>query len=249
MTQQRKISLIACADCPLRQMDVFLPFSGDDLRFMQDFKTGEMQAEPGTQLFIEGAKSAHLFTVLSGMGVRYKTLENGRRQVIGFVLPGDLVGLQAGVMGEMRHSVEATTAMRLCVFNRSRLFELYQNQPDRAFDLTFLAAVEEHFLGDALTTVGQRGAIEKIAWSLHRFYTRSQAVGLAKGLRCPLPYRQQDLADALGLSLVHTNKTLRRLKDLGLAEWSNNVLQINDLEGLAELGLVEITEPVPRPLI
>ena len=147
---------------------------------MKRFKTGEMMAEPGTQLFVEGAKAAQLYTVLSGLGLRYKTLEDGKRQVIGFVMPGDFLGLQAGVMGEMCHTVEATTPMRLCAFNRSQVYELSQSQPERAYALTYLAAVEEHFLGDALATVGQRGALEKIAWSLLRFFTRSEALGLAR---------------------------------------------------------------------
>ncbi|NOE20802.1 cyclic nucleotide-binding domain-containing protein [Ruegeria atlantica] len=249
MTYPEQNNLIDCKHCPLRKKEVFLQFGDDELSFMQQFKTGEMLAEPGTQLFIEGSKAAQLYTALSGMGIRYKTLENGRRQVVGFIFPGDFIGLQAGVMGAMRHSVEATTAMRLCVFNRTRLFELYQSQPDRAFSLTFLAAVEEHFLGDALTTVGQRGAIEKIAWSLHRFFIRSRALGLVKNDRCPLPFRQQDLADALGLSLVHTNKTLRKLSDKHLANWSKGVLQVFDQDKLAEIGLVETTQAEPRPLI
>jgi CRP-like cAMP-binding protein len=249
MTYARNKMPVDCAQCPLRKKPAFLQIDADELAFMQRFKTGELMAEPGTQLFVEGARAAQLYTALSGMGIRYKTLENGRRQVIGFVMPGDFIGLQAGVMGEMRHSVEATTSMRLCVFNRSRVFELYQSQPERAFALTYLAAVEEHFLGDALTTLGQRGAKEKIAWSLHRFYQRSKALGLTKGNSCPLPFRQRDLADALGLSLVHTNKTLAKLKARGLIDWSDGVLQVQDADALAQIGLVDDEEVEQRPLI
>ena len=249
MTYKRKKMIVDCAKCPLRKSAAFLPFDPEELEFMQRFKTGEMMAEPGTQLFVEGAKAAQLYTALSGLGIRYKTLENGRRQVIGFVLPGDFIGLQAGVMGEMQHSVEATTAMRLCVFNRSRIYDLYKHQPERAYSLTFLAAVEEHFLGDALTTLGQRGAIEKIAWSLHRFFIRARAIGLEENGKCPLPFRQRDLADALGLSLVHTNKTLAKLKSKGLIDWSDGKLEVFDLDGLAETGLVENLEVEARPLI
>lgn len=249
MTYPGTISASDCDKCPLRRKDAFLPFEDGELAFMNRFKTGEMVAEPGTQLFIEGAKAAQLYTVLSGMGIRYKTLENGRRQVIGFLMPGDFVGLQAGVMGEMRHSAEATTNMRLCVFNRSQIYELFRNQPERAYALTFLAAIEEHFLGDALTTVGQRPALEKIAWSLHRFFVRADALGLASQKVCPLPFRQQDLADALGLSLVHTNKTLAKLKDQGVLHWTDGELRVIDLERLADLSELDPDFPQPRPLI
>lgn len=249
MTYQDDISLIDCDKCPLRKFDIFLPFKQDELAFMQRFKTGEMVAEAGTQLFMEGARAAQLYTVLSGMGIRYKTLEDGRRQVIGFVMPGDFVGLQAGIMEEMCHSVEASTPMRLCVFNRKRVFELFQNQPERAYALTHIAAVEEHFLGDALTTVGQRGALEKIAWSLHRFYRRAKALGLVKSEACPLPFRQQDLADALGLSLVHTNKTLAKLKAKDIVVWSAGTLSVLDETALAELSEIDVDGEARRPLI
>ncbi|MBM7069921.1 Crp/Fnr family transcriptional regulator [Actibacterium sp. 188UL27-1] len=216
---------------------------------MQRFKTGEMIVDPGTQLLMEGAKAAQLYTVLSGMGIRYKTLENGRRQVIGFVMPGDFVGLQAGIMGEMCHSVEASTPMRLCVFNRSRVYELYQSQPERAYALTYLAAVEEHFLGDALATVGQRSASEKIAWSLARFYARAASLDLVTKNKCPLPFRQQDLADALGLSLVHTNKTLAKLKRDGIVVWTNGELEVHNLAELQKLSGIGDDTAAPRPLI
>jgi len=249
MTYQNGISTIDCEKCPLRRKDTFLPFKQEELTFMKKFKTGEMVADPGTQLFVEGARAAQLYTVLSGMGIRYKTLENGRRQVIGFILPGDFIGLQASVMNEMCHSVEASTPMRLCVFNRSRVFELFQNQPERAYSLTHIAAVEEHFLGDALTTVGQRGALEKIAWSLHRFFNRARSLDLVRDDSCPLPFRQQDLADALGLSLVHTNKTLAKLKDKKIVRWSDGRLTLLDEDALSKLSDIDATTQAQRPLI
>ncbi|MEM8655181.1 MAG: Crp/Fnr family transcriptional regulator [Pseudomonadota bacterium] len=249
MTYQGNISTVDCAQCPLRKRDVFLSFSDDEVSFMKRFKTGEMVADTGTQLFMEGAKAAQLYTVLSGMGIRYKTLEDGRRQVIGFVMPGDFVGLQAGVMEEMCHSVEASTPMRLCVFNRSRVYELFKRQPERAYALTHVAAVEEHFLGDALATVGQRGAFEKVAWSLHRFFRRADALGLTTKGTCPLPFRQQDLADALGLSLVHTNKTLAKLKAQQVVAWANGALKVLDEDKLTELSRIDPDHMPSRPLI
>ncbi len=238
-----------CTNCPLRRRDLFTEFTERELAFMRKFKTGEMIVEPGTQLLMEGSNAAQLYTALSGYGLRFKTLQDGRRQVVSFVMPGDFIGLQAGVMGQMRHSVETTTAMTLCVFNRADLFGLFQNHPERAYDLTFLAAVEEHFLGDALASVGQKGAVEKIAWSLYRIFNRARLLGLAKAGSCQLPYRQQDLADALGLSLVHTNKTLAKLRELGVANWQDGQLTISDVTKLKEIGMVEEEEAPKRPLI
>lgn len=238
-----------CNNCPLRKLDAFQEMSAAELTFMNRFKTGELEAQPGTEIMAQGQSSTHLFTCLRGMGLRYKTVSNGRRQVIGFVLPGDFIGLQAGVMSEMCHSVEASTPMRLCTFNRSELWNLFKSHPSRAYDLTRIAATEEVFLGEALAAVGQLDARAKVAWALHRFYTRLVAVNLGARKTVPLPYRQQDLADAMGLSLVHTNKTLARLREDQIVTLSDNQLTVHDLDRLRELAHIDDPETVTRPLI
>ncbi|GGH34656.1 cAMP-binding domain of CRP or a regulatory subunit of cAMP-dependent protein kinases [Cribrihabitans marinus] len=235
----------SCQSCPLRKRSIFSPFTKDELTFMQSFKTGELTVEPGTTILMEGSNSPQLFTVLSGMGTRYTTLENGRRQVINFLFPGDFAGLQAG----LQHSVEATTDMTLCVFRRDELWRLFRSHPDRAYDLTWIAAVEEHFLGETIATLGQRDAAQRIAWALVRMYDRLKAVGLETAGRVPLPFRQQDLADALGLSLVHTNKTLKTLRSKGLARWKDGHLEVKNPGKLADLALVEHEKPQRRPLM
>nr|WP_255449702.1 Crp/Fnr family transcriptional regulator [Shimia ponticola] len=230
-------------------MDFFAEMSASEVAFMEGFKTGELEAQPGTEIMAQGQSSTHLFTCLEGMGLRHRTLEDGRRQVIGFVMPGDFIGLQAGVMGEMDHSVEATSDMRLCTFNRSELWSLFSSNPTRAYDLTRVAAVEEVFLGEALTAVGQMQARVRIAWALHRFYHRLAAVGLGDGNSVPFPYRQQDLADALGLSLVHTNKTLSALRDDQIVTWTEQRLAIHDFGRLEAEAGVDAAKLVSRPLI
>jgi len=152
-------------------------------------------------------------------------------------------------MDEMGHSIEATSHMTLCVFNRSELWTFFRNHPDRAFDITWLAAVEEHFLGEAVATLGQRTAFEAISWALVRIFQRGEAMGLVTRNSMVLPFRQQDLADALGLSLVHTNKTLSKLRDRQLANWGDGKLTIYDLGLLRSEGQVE-DDPLPlRPLM
>lgn len=216
---------------------------------MERFKVGELTVDAGTLVLMEGSNSPQLFTALRGMGLRYKLLPNGRRQVINMIYPGDFIGLQAGLLGEMQHSVEATTRMTLCVFDRNELWNFFRQNPERAYDVTWLAAVEEHFLGSALTTLGQRDARQRIAWALVQVFLRAESLGLADGHCVPFPFRQQDLADALGLSLVHTNKTLARFRDMQIASWSEGALHVNDLETLAEIAMTNIEKPQPRPLM
>lgn len=240
---------VPCEQCPLRKFELFTAFTSDELAFMTRFKSGELTVDPGTTFLQQGMPSPQLYTILDGLGLRYRSLENGERQVINFALPGDLVGLQAAIMGEMSHSVEATTPMRLCVFNRSELWRLFERHPDRAYDLTWLSAVEEHFLGDALATLGRRTAKARIAWALVRLFMRLRAVGLDNNGTVPMPWRQRDLADASGLSLVHTNKTLQQLRRDGLARWADDTLVIPDLAELARRGGIDLEAPNQRPLI
>ena len=238
-----------CRYCPLQRKDLFVHMSKDDLEIMQRFKAGELSVEPGTPILMEGSNAPQLFTALSGMGIRDKMLENGERQVLNFVFPGDFIGLQAGIVGKMGHSVEARTHMRLCVFNRSEFWNFFKSNPERAFDVTWLAAIEEHFLGETLATVGQRTAIQAIAWALIKIFQRGDALGMVTNNQMELPYTQRDMADALGLSLVHTNKTLSKLKDRQLASWSDRMLQINDLQSLADIAIMTLEKPAKRPFL
>ncbi|MGY6632836.1 MAG: Crp/Fnr family transcriptional regulator [Alkalilacustris sp.] len=239
----------SCARCPLRQFEVFTPFTAEEEAFTQSFKAGELHVEPGTTLMLEGMPSPQLYTVLDGLGVRYKTMADGSRQVINFALPGDLIGLQAALMDEMSHSVEATSHMRLCVFNRADLWRLFERQPQRGYDLAWISAVEEHFLGETLAVLGRRTALERVAWALVRLFLRLRAVGMEENGTVPMPWRQQDLADALGLSLVHTNKTLQRLRRADLARWTDNRLLIPSLPDLAAIAAIDLETPLRRPLI
>ncbi len=240
---------VHCAACPLRARSLFLPFSDEELAFMPSFKTGEKAVPRGAVVLRQGEPSPVLYTVLSGLATRSVLLPDGRRQVINFVFPGDFIGIQAGVMGEMRHTIEAATAMRLCVFDRSRLWELFRDQPERAFDLTWIAAVQEHFLGETIATLGQRHATERLAWAYVRIWRRLSAIGLQKDGRVPLPFRQGDLADALGLSLVHTNRTVARLRRLGLATWASGWLSVHDHAALSDVAGLPPEVEERRPIL
>ena len=133
----------------------------------------------------------------------------------------------------MQHSVQSVTRMTLCVFARADLWSLFKSSPARAYDITWLAACEEHFLGDMLATVGRRSGLQRVAWGLLTYFQRVESLGLAQEGAVPMPFRQQDLADAFGLSLVHTNKTLRRLREAGLVAIGAGKLRIFDRAALA----------------
>ena len=118
-----------CEHCPLHRKELFVSMSREELEFMQRFKVGELTVNPGTPILLEGSNSAQMYTALSGMGIRDTSLKTGERQVINFVFPGDFIGLQAALLGEMSHSVEARTHMRLCVFDRSEFYQFFLMPP------------------------------------------------------------------------------------------------------------------------
>ena len=239
-----------CEQCPLRSLGSFRYFTDQELRFVSSFKRGELVAESGSTILSEGTHSPHLYTVLSGWAFRYKTLPDGRRQILNYAMPSDLLGLQGSVNDEMQHSVEALTDVMLCVFPREKLWDLYTNYPTLAFDVTWIAAREEQILDEGLTSVGRRTAMERLAYLLLTLFQRAEEVKLTKGNSIQFPFTQQHVADTLGLSLVHTNKTLQRLNATKAMRWKGRRFEILDREALAKLASYERPEPrARRPFI
>ena len=240
---------VSCENCPLRRLGTFRPFTKEEVAFVAAFKKGEFAAEARAMILQEGASSAHLYTVLSGWGFRYTLLPDGRRQILNFVLPGDLIGLQASVAREMKHSVEALTGMLLCVFQREELWDLYQRHAGLAYDITWLAALEEQMLDRHLLSIGRRTALERMAYLLLHLHQRAYSTGLADKQGFSPPITQYHLADALGMSIVHTNKTLKRLSQSNLIQWKNRRLEFLNMKALLEIAHFTEEQDVPRPLI
>jgi CRP-like cAMP-binding protein len=237
-----------CQQCPLRELSGFRDFTPKELDFVSHFKSGELSSERGATILVEGMHSAHLFTVLSGWAFRYKLLPDGRRQIMNYVLPGDLIGLQGSLMGEMDHSVEALTPVTLCVFERSKLERLFERHASLAYDLTWIASAEERILDEHLLSIGRRTALERTAYLLSFIHQRAHLAGVNGGRRV-IPITQQHVADTLGLSLVHTNKTLRKLADRKLMRWQEKGCEILDADGLQALAGWEGLKRGPRPFI
>ena len=118
-----------------------------------------------------------------------------------------------------------------------------------AFDITWLAAREEQLLDEHLLSIGRRSALERVAFILLHLYQRAEEVGLAKDKKVVFPFTQQHIADTLGMSLVHANKTLRRLYSMKLLSWRERTFEILDWDKLAELAVYDREPKRQRPLI
>lgn len=205
-----------CHTCPLRAKPIFLPKSEEDVAFIAALKNEHRRLPAGSDVIFPGQDDAELFTLFSGWAFRYKTLADGRRQILNFLLPGDLLGLQASLLSVAQYGVEALTDVELCVFPRRRIWDLFVRMPQLGYELAWLGSREESLIDENLLSVGQRGAVGRIASLVISLYRRAEAVGLVEDRGFQFPLTRQHLADALGLSLVHTTKTWSRLRRAGL---------------------------------
>ncbi|GHA17919.1 Crp/Fnr family transcriptional regulator [Devosia pacifica] len=240
---------VGCRECPLNLNPCFRSFTAEELAFMEDFKTGEILVGAGSTILSEGHLSPNLYTVLSGWAFRYKTLEDGRRQVLNYLLPGDLIGLQGTVMGEMEHSVEALTSITLCVFPRDRLMELYAKHPTLGFDVTWLSSREERMLDEHLLSLGRRSALERAAYLLAFLHARAGTTIYPSNSTNYIPITQTHVADTLGLSIVHTNKTIKRLMERGAIRWLGGACEVLDAEKLSKIAGWHGLDERVRPLL
>ena len=240
-----------CRDCPLRRLPLFLRHNEEELALVRSLKARERRLAAAETLIHEGQTDAPLFTLLQGWAFRYKTLSDGRRQILSFLLAGDFIGVQQKMGDAAAHGVDTLTDAVFCAFQRDALWEIHRRSPSMGFNVTWLTAHEESLVDDTLLSVGRRSAEERIASLLILLFKRAAALqddGGAGGV--PFPLTQQHIADGLGLSLVHTNKTLRKLERRGLHRIGDGRLFLRDVKSLARLAdLYGDGRPPPRPLV
>ncbi|WP_172799914.1 Crp/Fnr family transcriptional regulator [Croceicoccus bisphenolivorans] len=243
-------SQTSCLECPLRDCPGLRDADDDRLRLIHNFKLGEIGLERGGQVLVQGNRSAHIYTVLEGVLIRYRLLDDGRRQIINFVFPGDLVGLQSAFDEPMTHGVEAITTARLCAFPRDAFRDFIGQFAHLSYDLVWLAAKEEAALEEHLVALGQRNARERIAYLALFLIERAENTCLTDGRhRINLNVTQSQIADMLGLSLVHTNRSLQTLRKEGLVTWSLNTIEIPDMEAVRQYVQFDRSLVGPRPFI
>jgi len=115
-----------CKDCPLRALPLFLPHTASELALVQSLKRRELVLAEGDTLIHEGQTDTRLFTLLEGWAYRFKTLSDGRRQILNFLLAGDFIGVQQKMGESAAHGVVTLTAARFCVFDRDALWRLHR---------------------------------------------------------------------------------------------------------------------------
>jgi CRP-like cAMP-binding protein len=240
---------LSCHECALRACGLFKPISPNELGAINDVKREHLALNAGTEIIHAGDESPEIYTLYSGWAFRFKTLPDGRRQILNFLLPGDLVGLQAAMFDVAQYGVEALTDVELCLLPRRKVWALFHEMPGLAFDVAWLGAREEGYVDDNLTSTGRRTAAERVAALIVSLYKRAKALGLVEDDTFEFPLTQQHIADALGMSLVHTNKTLARLRRMGMYSRTNGSLTLTNPRVLQRIAQHFDEEIALRPLI
>lgn len=184
-------------------------------------------------IFSEGDTLRDVMFLRDGWAYRYCLLGDGRRHIVNFLVPGDFVGPYFPIAA---HFCGTLTDVTLCQAPRSDFATANRNCPALASALEAIMASEYRLLSERLVSLGRRNAKERMAHLLVELYDRMRRVGLLYDNSYEFPVTQEILADTLGLSVVHVNRTLRCLREDGLATVGFGRACIRDLAGLMEVA-------------
>jgi CRP-like cAMP-binding protein len=187
-------------------------------------------------LIVAGERHAEVYIVRDGWLLRSRLLHSGRRQIVDFVLPGDIVGLEACLFGRSLYAITTITPVSLSVMSLDRLEQMSARSPAFSKALLWSAVCRGAVLGEHLVDAARRTAYERVSHLLLELFMRLRRAGRAKELSFDLPLTQRHIGDALGLTTVHVNRTLRALRDDGLIRLADRRATILDVAALMQLS-------------
>jgi CRP-like cAMP-binding protein len=229
----------ACAQCPVLHYSVCGRLGGKDFDrlFSQGVRVRKWPA--GDAIFHQGEPCGSVFTIQSGWVAIYKMFEDGRRQIIRFALPGDLIGIEGDEACGMAFGAEAITDVRLCGIGHSAFLGLCARSPQLAMNYASALFRETLAAWNHIGALGQQQAPGRIANLLLELHRRIISRGGAEGSAVSLPINQVHIADATGLTPVHVCRTLKRMRLEKLLEFHKGRLVLMDGERLAEIAQLD----------
>ena len=204
----------------------------------------------------EGDHLSFVNLILDGWAIRHKMLEDGRRQILAFLVPGDLCDLNAFILNEMDHSIGALTSLTVAQIPREIFEEIGRKRPRLLEALMWDMLVQLSIQREWTLNLGQRSAIERISHLICELHARLNAVGLCVDGACHFPITQTDLSEATGITPVHVNRTIQELRSQGLIEWKGREVHIPDMDALKRLAMFndnylhlerEVVRSAPEP--
>jgi CRP/FNR family transcriptional regulator, anaerobic regulatory protein len=227
------------ADFPLHRPEILDALRRGDALIADAMGSQRKRFRKGDEIIRTGEPCDTIFRLESGWMARTRLLEDGRRSIVAVFLPGELFGVTSFLVTEQLDSVHSLSDATVLAIRHDRLRELFESEPSVALRIAFQLGEDERRLHNYVIGLGRANAAERIAMMLLEFHGRLTRAGLAEPQRngayhCPLT--QQEMADFVGLTLVHVNRVLRRLHGEGLATVSRGIVHINDMAGLCKLA-------------
>jgi len=222
----------------IRKLENYTPLSAEDRTALSFAVTARVRiCGAHEDLVHEGDRPDEILVLLDGFAYQYKGLEDGRRQITACLVPGDTTDPRLSLLREIDHSLTTATPARIGSLSRDALLDLVRHHPRVHYGLIRASLADEAISREWVVGLGQRTAPERASHLLCELFHRQEAVGLADGGACTCPLTQVELADALGLSIVHVNRTLQDLRRRGLIELRGRTLTIQRLGALQQVAL------------
>lgn len=233
-------TIIAPSTNPLvRKLGMFAELEPADMATLERLTVNPRSYRAGQDLIREGDRPDFVFLLIEGWAYRYKILPSGRRQILAYLLPGDFCDIHIYVLKHMDHSIALLNDAKVVPVPATDMLALMDEHPQIERALWWATLVDEAILREWLTSLGQRDAFPRIAHILVELWLRMRAIGLAEDDRFSLPLTQTDLGDALGLTPVHVNRTLQRLRAEGLITLERKQLTLHDPKRLMAISEFE----------
>ncbi|KMO12495.1 Crp/Fnr family transcriptional regulator [Methylobacterium platani] len=221
------------AEFLIRKLEHFTSLSSEDKHALdQAARQRTRRIRSRDDIVHEGDVPQGVNLIVDGWACRYKTLEDGRRQIIAYLLPGDLCDHNVSVLREMDHSIGTVTAVTLAEIPAETMRQLTSGPARLSQALCWESMVAAAIQREWTVNIGQRTAFERLGHLLCELYVRLRTVGLVQGNTCELPLTQAEIADTIGLSVVHVNRTLQELRSVGLISLRGRELTIHRLDAL-----------------
>jgi len=221
-------------DSPLlKKLMQFSDFSSDDKSLINAL-TSDRQRLYGAREDIvrEGEHSADIHVVLTGLACRYKHLEDGSRQIMAFLVPGDPCDSEIFILDKMDHSIGTLSPSIVAAVSGARMKQLLLNRGSIALAFWWNTLQDEGVLRERIIDEGRRDAYGRIGFLIYEIFLRSRAFGVIDGQTFDFPVTQVDLADATGLTPVHVNRMLRQFREENLIAIDGKTWTVLDPQGL-----------------
>jgi CRP-like cAMP-binding protein len=217
----------------IAKLEKIAPLCADDRQALRELCRDVREVAAHRDIISEGDRPDHVLLVLEGWAARYKLLPNGARQITAFLIPGDFCDVHVTILREMDHGIVALTPATIAFIPPEAMEELPRHRPQLARALWWATLVDEAVLRAWIVNLGRRDAYQGVAHLICELHARMRNVGLVDDGSFRLPLTQEVLGDALGLTPVHINRVLQRLRAEGLITLRGRTLSI---ENPAALG-------------